>query len=241
LPEAALEIRDLNVFHGKSHILQDVTLRAEVGSVLGLFGPNGAGKTTLLRTIVGQIRERNGMLRASGIDLIPLTPHQISALGIAIVPQGRRIFASLTVRENLAIARRIPNGRRPDQLWTMDRALEIFPRLAERSGHFGASLSGGEQQMLAVARALMNNPRLLLMDEPFEGMSPQIVASMFAIIQRLKREKLSIVLVEQKIAALTDLVDSAYLLKAGRGRAVDRSTFMAQDRSSLTLFDEHLT
>jgi len=231
LPEAAIEICDLNVFLGESHILQSVTLRGDAAKVLGLFGPNGAGKTTLLRTIMGQVGAQSGGLRAFGADLTRLAPHKISALGISLVPQGRRIFTSLTVRENLEVARRhVGVSTNP---WTVDRAFSMFPRLADKAESLGGHLSGGEQQMLAVGRALMNNPRLLLLDEPCEGLAPRIVEVMIAAVRILKREGISIVLVEQNMRALAELSDEAYLLKSGRSIAIDQATLRSEDRLSL--------
>lgn len=233
MPESVLDIRDLNVFLGESHILQDVTLRGEEGAVLGLFGPNGAGKTTLLRTVMGQIAATSGRLRALGKDLAGLAPHQISGLGIAVVPQGRRIFASLTVRENMEVARRRIGPNELGNPWTLDRAFSIFPRLADKAGRLGAHLSGGEQQMLAVGRALMNNPSLLLLDEPCEGLAPQIVETMVTTLRGLKSQGISVVLVEQNLRALAELSDQAYLLKAGRSVAIEQATLKATDRSKL--------
>jgi len=176
-----LIVQDLHTYYGDSHVLQGVTMRVDRGTVAAVLGRNGVGKTTLCRSIVGFTQARSGRIVFNDVETTGLPPHRISALRIGLVPQGRRIFSSLTVDENLAIAARLRSssfvGQARDE-WTLERAFEVFPRLAERRRNRGNQLSGGEQQMLAIARALVANPLLLVMDEPTEGLSPQMVPTL---------------------------------------------------------------
>ena len=215
----ALVLADVHAYYGDSHVLQGVSFVLDQGRLLGLLGRNGAGKTTTLATIVGLVRPRAGRITAFGTAIGGLVPEAIAARGIALVPQGRRVFRSLSVRENLIVAGRRPTDARPADarpIWTLARVFATFPRLAERQRHPAGVLSGGEQQMLAIGRALMTNPRLLLMDEPSEGLAPQIVAEVLAIVRALKQEGLSIVLVEQNARFVTDLADDIVILNTGR-------------------------
>ncbi len=197
----ALVLSEVDAFYGDSHVLHRVSLRLPEGRLLGLLGRNGAGKSTSLNVVVGLLPPRHGVVSVYG--------------RIVTVPQGRRVFRSLSVRENLAVAGRRPRGDLP-MLWTLDTVSALFPRLSERRHQIAASLSGGEQQMLAIARALMANPRVLLMDEPSEGLAPQIVAEVMATIRRLKAEGLSIVLVEQNPKLVFDVADDIVILNSGR-------------------------
>jgi len=215
LAPEALSLRDVHAFYGDSHILHGVSFSLRAGGVLALLGRNGAGKTTCISTIIGFLKPRAGEIRLFGEPINGLSPERISHLGIGLVPQGRRIFRSLTVRENLAVAARRPKGGLP-LLWTVDSVLAAFPRLRERRSQYAGTLSGGEQQMLAIGRALVSNPRILLMDEPSEGLAPQIVAEVMATIRRLKEEGLSIVLVEQNAKLVFDLADDIVILNNGR-------------------------
>ena len=171
----ALVLRDVDAFYGDSHVLHRVSLRLGEGRLLGLLGRNGAGKTTSMNVTVGLLAPRHGTVAVYGSEVTGRAPEAIAAHGVALVPQGRRVFKSLTVCENLAVAARKPRGGLP-LAWTFDSVWALFPRLRERHGQIAGSLSGGEQQMLAIGRALMSNPRVLLMDEPSEGLAPQIVA-----------------------------------------------------------------
>jgi branched-chain amino acid transport system ATP-binding protein len=182
--------------------------------VLALLGRNGAGKTTCISTIVGFLTPKQGDIRLFGEAIGGLSPERISRLGIGLVPQGRRIFPSLTVRENLIVARQ--RERATTKPWNVERIFELFPRLQERHAQFAGTLSGGEQQMLAIGRALMGNPRVLLLDEPSEGLAPLIVAEVGRIIKRLKEEGQSIVLVEQNRQLALDVADQAVILNTGR-------------------------
>ena len=211
----ALVLSEVDAFYGDSHVLHRVSLRLPEGRLLGLLGRNGAGKSTSLNVVVGLLPPRHGMVSVYGRTVTGRAPEAIAAHGVALVPQGRRVFKSLTVRENLAVAGRRPRGDLP-MLWTLDTVSALFPRLSERRHQIAASLSGGEQQMLAIARALMSNPRVLLMDEPSEGLAPQIVAEVMATIRRLKAEGLSIVLVEQNPKLVFDVADDIVILNSGR-------------------------
>jgi branched-chain amino acid transport system ATP-binding protein len=210
----ALSLTNVHAFYGDSHILHGVSFSLAPGAVLALLGRNGAGKTTCISTIIGLLQPREGEILLHGERIEGLSPERIARLGIGLVPQGRRIFPSLTVRENLVVAaQRRDTGMAP---WNLDRIYELFPRLRERHAQLAGTLSGGEQQMLAIGRALMGNPRVLLLDEPSEGLAPLIVAEVGRIIGRLKAEKQSIVLVEQNLKLALDVADSAVILNTGR-------------------------
>jgi branched-chain amino acid transport system ATP-binding protein len=210
----ALHLANVHTFYGDSHILHGVSFSLKPGGVLALLGRNGAGKTTCISTIIGFLRPRDGEIRLFGEPIEGLSPERISQLGIGLVPQGRRIFPSLTVRENLVVARQ-RDGATANP-WTVDRIYDMFPRLSERHAQFAGTLSGGEQQMLAIGRALMGNPRVLLLDEPSEGLAPLIVAEVGRTIKRLKEDGQSIVLVEQNRLLALDVADSAVVLNTGR-------------------------
>jgi branched-chain amino acid transport system ATP-binding protein len=210
----ALSLTNVDTFYGDSHILHGVSFSLQPGGVLALLGRNGAGKTTCISTIIGFLRPRRGDIRLFGEQIEGLSPERIARLGIGLVPQGRRIFPSLTVRENLVVARqRESTTSKP---WNVDRIYDMFPRLRERHAQFAGTLSGGEQQMLAIGRALMGNPRVLLLDEPSEGLAPLIVAEVGRTIRRLKEEGQSIVLVEQNRQLALDVADQAVILNTGR-------------------------
>ena len=211
----ALLLSDIDAFYGDSHVLHGVSLRLGQGRLLGLLGRNGAGKSTCLSVAVGWVPPRRGTVSVGGSPVTGRPPEAIAAQGMALVPQGRRVFRSLTVRENLMVAARKPRdtGMEP---WTFDRVCATFPRLAERQDQYAGYLSGGEQQMLAIGRALMSNPRVLLMDEPSEGLAPQIVAEVMATIRRLKEQGLSILLVEQNAKLAFDVADDIVILNSGR-------------------------
>jgi branched-chain amino acid transport system ATP-binding protein len=210
----ALSLTNVHTYYGDSHILHGVSFSLPPGDVLALLGRNGAGKTTCISTIIGFLRPREGQIRLFGDPIEGLTPERISLLGIGLVPQGRRIFPSLTVRENLIVARQ--RGADGTKQWSVERVYDLFPRLRERHAQFAGTLSGGEQQMLAIGRALMGNPRVLLMDEPSEGLAPLIVAEVGRAMRRLKDEGQSIVLVEQNRQLALDIADRAVILNTGR-------------------------
>jgi branched-chain amino acid transport system ATP-binding protein len=207
-----LEIDDIHTYYEHSHILQGVTMRAAAGSVTAVLGRNGVGKTTLIRSIIGFTPPRSGTIAFAGTRIDQLPSYTIARRGVGLVPQGRRIFTSLTVAENLAIG--AVGGNHGN--WSTERIYEMFPRLGERRGNYGGQLSGGEQQMLAIGRALMSNPTLLLMDEPSEGLAPLIVAELEQTLQRLKATGLAIVLVEQNLPLALSVADTAYIISKGR-------------------------
>jgi len=206
-----LEIQNIHTYYGDSHVLQGVHLNVEKGKVVALLGRNGAGKTTLLRTIVGFTPPRLGNIRFKGEEITHLSPYRIARLGIGLVPQGRRVFSSLTVRENLDIA------TRPGRIshWSPNDIFSVFPRLQQRSTARAKNLSGGEQQMLACGRALVGNPDLLLMDEPSEGLAPLLVREVGRIITEVKGQELSMLLVEQDSSFALKLADYVYIMSRG--------------------------
>ena len=210
-----LEIRELASAYGKIEALKGVSLSARAGEVTCLLGPNGAGKTTLMMTLSGILKPRRGSIRLEGEELVGKSPAEIVARGLALVPENRLVFPALSVRENLmagAFRRRDRAGIRSD----VERMLARFPRLAERIGQMAGTLSGGEQQMLAVARALMSRPRLLLMDEPSVGLAPRVVAEIFGIVRQLHAEGTSIFLVEQNAHMALKVAQHFYLMEQGR-------------------------
>ena len=210
----ALTLSGVNALYGDSHVLHEVSFSLAAGRVLALLGRNGAGKTTCMSAIIGFLPPRDGQISLYGEPIARLSPEVISRRGVGLVPQGRRVFPTLTVRENLAVARQSrPGTVKP---WMLDRVFDLFPRLQERQQQAAGSLSGGEQQMLAIGRALMGNPRVLLMDEPSEGLAPRIVAEVGQTIARLKEEGLSIVLVEQNIKLALGIADDVVMLNTGR-------------------------
>ena len=231
-----LEIADLHTYYGESHVLQGVSLAVGLGEVVAILGRNGMGKTTLIRSIIGFTPPRRGTVRFKGADITRWPPFRAVERGMGLVPQGRRIFASLTVRENLEVARRNSprTGHRseparprdspptmepapaPPLQWTLERVYELFPRLSERARNRANKLSGGEQQMLAIGRALMTNPDLLLMDEPTEGLAPILVREVGRVIGALKREGLSILLVEQNLPLALSVADRVHILSRGQ-------------------------
>jgi branched-chain amino acid transport system ATP-binding protein len=210
----ALTLTNINTFYGDSHVLHSVSFTLQAGYVLALLGRNGAGKTTCISTIVGFLTPPQGEVRLFGTPITGLSPERISRLGIGLVPQGRRIFPSLSVRENLVVARQRLNET--DRPWTLERIFEMFPRLQERHAQYAGTLSGGEQQMLAIGRALMGNPSVLLLDEPSEGLAPLIVAEVGQTIKKLKSEGQSIILVEQNRKLALEVADQAVILNTGR-------------------------
>ncbi len=211
----ALVLSDINAFYGDSHVLHGVSFALGEARLLGLLGRNGAGKTTSTNVAMGILAPRSGKVTVDGVDMTGRPPEALSARGVALVPQGRRIFKSLTVRENLLVAAREPHISRKHTHWSFDRIYEAFPRMKERQNQVAGYLSGGEQQMLAIGRALMGNPRVLLMDEPSEGLAPQIVAEVMATIRRLKQEGLSIILVEQNAKLVLEIADDIVILNSG--------------------------
>ncbi len=206
---SALEAEGLNAFYGKSHILHDVGLIAREGRITALLGRNGAGKTTTLKALMGLVPLRSGRVQVFGQDTTRLPPFRVAALGVGYVPEGRRIFANLTVEENLLVPLERPGP------FTVARIYELFPRLAERKQNRGRQLSGGEPAMLSIARALLLTPRLLILDEPSQGLAPLIVREVFRIVAEMRREGISVLLVEQNVRIALDIADDAYVLENG--------------------------
>jgi branched-chain amino acid transport system ATP-binding protein len=205
----ALEVEGLHTFYGKSHILHEVALCVAEGKITTLLGRNGAGKTTTLRSIMGLTPPRRGKVMILGRETTRWPPFRIAALGVGFVPEGRRIFPNLTVEDNL----RVPIVR--DGPWTAARIYDLFPRLAERKRNLGRQLSGGEQEMLSVSRALLLNPRLLILDEPSQGLAPLVVKEVFRIVEQMRAEGISVLLVEQNVRMSLDIADYAYVLDNG--------------------------
>ena len=206
----ALEAERLDTFYGKSHILHEVGLIVPEGRITTLLGRNGAGKTTTLRSLVGLTPPRGGRVRVFGQDTTRWPPFRIAALGVGYVPEGRRVFPNLTVDDNLRVPLERPGP------WTIERVYRVFPRLAERRASRGRQLSGGEQEMLSVARALLLNPKLLILDEPSQGLAPLIVREVFRIVAQMREEGISVLLVEQNVRAALEIADQVYVLDDGR-------------------------
>lgn len=209
-----LVVRDVHTYYGLSHVLFSVCLTVDEGEVVALLGRNGAGKSTTLKSIMGLASPASGSIHFKGEELRGLLPYQICQKGIGFVPEDRRIFKQLTVRENLEIGRRRPRDGR--EKWSLERVYRLFPILEEFAGRRAGTLSGGEQQMLTVARSLMGNPALLLLDEPSEGLAPVVVHALAAQIVALKREGLTIILSEQNLKFATHLSDRAYIIEKGQ-------------------------
>ena len=228
----ALSLSGVDALYGESHVLHGVSFALEAGRVLALLGRNGAGKTTCMSSIIGFLPPRRGDIRLYGDAIGRLSPEAISRKGVGFVPQGRRIFPKLTVRENLVVSRQSRPGGRAQ--WTLERVIDLFPRLKERLEQMAGSLSGGEQQMLAIGRALMGNPRLLLMDEPSEGLAPLIVAEVKRTLLRLKEEGHSILLVEQNVKLALDLADEVVILNTGRVAFNGSAGRVRDDRALIT-------
>jgi branched-chain amino acid transport system ATP-binding protein len=207
---SALIAEGLNTYYGKSHILHDVGLTVAEGRITTLLGRNGAGKTTTLRSLVGLTPPRTGHVSLFGLDITGRPPYWIAASGVGYVPEGRRVFANLTVDENLCVPIERPGP------FTLDRIYQLFPRLAERKQNLGRQLSGGEQEMLSIGRALLLNPRLLILDEPSQGLAPLIVKEVFRIVAQMREEGISVLLVEQNVRMSLEISDHAYVLENGQ-------------------------
>ncbi len=209
-----LEVQDVHTYRGQSYVLQGVTLVVRDAACTTLLGRNGMGKTTLVRSIMGLSPPRAGRIRMDGVELVGRQPFEIAQLGLALVPQGRRVFPSLSVEENLTLAGRAPGPAR-GAAWDLERIYDLFPNLKVRRQNRAGQLSGGEQQMLAIGRALMTNPRLVLMDEPSEGLAPVVAERVAEVIRSLRGQRLAILLVEQNYRLGVDLADHVYILSKG--------------------------
>ncbi|MGO9572051.1 MAG: ABC transporter ATP-binding protein [Desulfomonilaceae bacterium] len=213
-----VEVRDLHSYYGKSHILQGVDLHLDRGETVCLLGRNGVGKTTTLKSIMGMVRPTKGSIVLDGKDLAGLLPYQIARLGVGIVPEDRRILPSLTVHENLLIGMKPPGTwqKTDEETWEPDRAYRAFPGLEQRRRQMGGHLSGGEQQMLSVARTLMGNPRLILVDEPTEGLAPLLVKAVMKMLADIQRSGVTILLVEQNLKAAIEVATRFYIMSKGK-------------------------
>ncbi len=228
---ALLAIDDLHARYGDSHVLRGVTLHVAAGRSLGLLGRNGMGKTTLIRTALGYVRTSGGSVAWQGRASTDAPPERMARLGIGYVPEGRGIFPNLSVRENLVMcARAGADGRRE---WTLERVLETFPRLAERLGHGGQQLSGGEQQMLAIGRALLTNPLLLVLDEATEGLAPRVVAEIWRTVATIRAGGIATLIVDRNAHAVLAHTDDAVVLEKGRVVLAGTSAELEQDRGAL--------
>jgi len=212
MPDSVLELKDVETCYGLSQVLFGVSLSIRPGEMVTLMGRNGMGKTTTVRSILGLTRARAGAIRFAGSEIRGLPPYKIAKLGVGLVPEGRQIFPNLSVRENL-VATAVARG---DAGWTLDRVYELFPRLSQRQTSMGNLLSGGEQQMLAIGRALMTNPRLLILDEATEGLAPLIRAEIWSCLARLKGLGLAILVIDKNVGALTRVADRHFLIERGR-------------------------
>ncbi len=210
MSNVVLQAEDLHTFYGKSHILHGVSLEVRQGEIVTLLGRNGAGKTTTLRSLMGLTPAREGAVRIFGHATTDWAPYRIASLGMGYVPEGRRIFPNLTVEENLKVPVDRPGP------WIIPRVYELFPRLAQRKSNKGRQLSGGEQEMLAIARVLLLNPKLLLLDEPSQGLAPLIVQEVFRVVTSARQEGISVLLVEQNVRAAVEIADRAYVLDDGK-------------------------
>jgi branched-chain amino acid transport system ATP-binding protein len=226
-----LSLRGVQTFYGASQALFDMSLDVGAGEVVTLMGRNGMGKTTTIRTIMGLMRARGGHITFRGEDLIGMVPDRIARLGIGLVPEGRMIFPTLSVRENLVAT--ASNRRGLFEPWSLDKIYALFPRLDERQAQMGATLSGGEQQMLAIGRALMTNPDLVILDEATEGLAPVIRAEIWRCIETLKARGQSILIVDKNIAVLERLADRHYVIEKGRTIWAGTSADLARDRDEV--------
>jgi branched-chain amino acid transport system ATP-binding protein len=212
--ETILEARGIHAWYASSHVLHGVDLQIARGQTLGLLGRNGMGKSTLIRTLLGHVREREGQITLFGQDMSHAKPHQVARLGVAYVPEGRGVFPNLSVRENLLMAARRSNDGRND--WTFDRVMQTFPRLAERVTHLGSQLSGGEQQMLSIGRALMMHPELIILDEATEGLAPMIVANIWRVIADIRTSGIATMIVDRDYRKVLAHCHQAVVMQKGQ-------------------------
>jgi branched-chain amino acid transport system ATP-binding protein len=209
-----LEAQGIHTYYGTSHILFGISFQVGQGEAVCLLGRNGAGKTTTLKSIIGLVVPKSGSIRFKGQELVGKPPYYVAKLGIGFVPDDRRIFPDLTVRQNLLLARRQPEGA----IWSLERIYELFPKLRDLEGHLGTQLSGGEQQMLTIARTLMTNPELLLLDEPGEGLAPLVIRAMEKQLEEIKKLGVTMLICEHNVGLATALSDRAYVMDKGRIR-----------------------
>ena len=220
---AVLRASDLHSFYGKSHILHGVSLEVNEGEIVAVLGRNGAGKTTTVRSLVGLTPPRQGNIEIFGKNTTRWPAHRIAGLGVGYVPEGRKIFGPLTVLENLKVPQARPGP------WDLERIWKLFPRLAERKSQLGRQLSGGEQEMLSIARPLLLNPRIMLLDEPSQGLAPLIVREVMKVVQRMREEGLSVLLIEQNAPLCLSIADRAYILDDGKVVYAGKAAELAKD------------
>lgn len=229
--DVLLEAADLHAHYGQSHVLQGVALRIARGEAVGLLGRNGMGKTTFIRTLLGQVRASSGRVSVAGRDMTGQPTERIARLGIGYVPEGRGVFPNLSVRENLVMAAR--PGTRGQREWTLERVLKTFPRLAERLEHGGGQLSGGEQQMMAIGRALMTNPELMILDEATEGLAPLVVAEIWRVIGLIRASGIASLVVDRDFRKVLTHTDRCVVLEKGRVVLEGPSAALAKDEAAL--------
>ena len=227
--DALIEARDLHAWYGSSHVLHGVSMAIARGQTVGLLGRNGMGKSTLIRTLLGHVRQRQGSIRLCGRDISRARPHEVARLGVAYVPEGRGVFPNLNVRENLVMAARRGTHGRDD--WTLARVLRTFPRLAERLQHLGAQLSGGEQQMLSIGRALMTHPQLIILDEATEGLAPLVVDEIWRVIGEIRADGIATLIVDRDYRHVLAHADQALVLQKGQAVLAGSATQVAADGS----------
>jgi branched-chain amino acid transport system ATP-binding protein len=225
--EPLLEARGLHAWYGSSHVLHGIDLQVARGQTLGLLGRNGMGKSTLIRTLLGHVSQREGHITLRGKDVSRARPHEVARLGVAYVPEGRGVFPNLTVRENLVMAARPGRDGRDD--WTLDRVLKTFPRLTERLQNLGHQLSGGEQQMLSIGRALMTHPELIILDEATEGLAPLIVAEIWKVIKDIRASGIATLIVDRDYRRVLAHSDRAIVLQKGVAELSGPAASVAQD------------
>ncbi|MBN9429368.1 MAG: ABC transporter ATP-binding protein [Burkholderiales bacterium] len=231
MTQPLLQARDVHAWYGSSHVLHGIDIEIGAGQTLGLLGRNGMGKSTLIRSLLGHVAQREGQIAFAGVNVSHARPHEIARLGVAYVPEGRGVFPNLSVRENLVMAARRARDGRND--WSFDRVLETFPRLAQRLGHLGGQLSGGEQQMLSIGRALMTHPELLILDEATEGLAPLIVAEIWRVIRQIQGSGIATLIVDRDYRKVLSHTDRAVILEKGSVVAADASAVLLQDTQTL--------
>ena len=209
-----IDATQLHAWYGSSHVLHGIDIQITKGQTLGLLGRNGMGKSTLIRTLLGHVHQRSGHIAVHGIEASRFKPHEMARLGVAYVPEGRGVFPNLSVKENLVMASR--RGRHGQNDWTLERVLETFPRLQERIGHLGGQLSGGEQQMVSIGRALMTHPDLIILDEATEGLAPMIVAEIWRVIELIKASGMATLIVDRDYRKVLSKADRAMVLQKGQ-------------------------
>ena len=210
-----LEVNKINSFYDKSHVLHDVSLEVHEAEIVGLLGRNGVGKSTTLKSIMGIVRPKDGSIKFSGKETVGLKPYQMAKLGVGYVPEDRRIFPTLTVRQNLLLGMKSGQTQKTESSWTIEKVYDFFPELRHRDSFKGGNLSGGEQQMLTIGRTLMGDPSLVLIDEPTEGLAPQVVETVVNVIEEIHRSGASVLLVEQSMDVVMDLADSVMIMNKG--------------------------